>query len=418
MLDTLVINIPVTSAYVRYVGGKKFTVAGDVSCYGLKTVGSFKRDLETGEIRYSELKHPFESLPSSYDGMAIKFYDTATNAPPFMMLKASPKIMQGHNVYGTDKIEMQVCEMLGMLRDYYPAFFCVLDIKNAHISRIDATYSCRISGCDMVDEVNKLIGNIQVGQRKPNKKRGKDRGYLTNYWGSEDSRVGGCKSYGKFQDLSQEINKHMRLAEKGNLSSHKILETIYTQELIEFTRDLLRFESETKKEKLHQLGLPSNIWEFIVYQRKNPDVLQKLWHYWFDPIFSAMQGEIVKDIDDDEVLGLCKVKLMTYTKSGRVSYTKAHNAYNFYKLLKIDGWEKVKERMNDRSFRRDVKSLVDVGIPRAFLQSLSEQEKQTIPLVEIVKMDFSKQVPDNYVPPVSRYVDDFEEYLHPLKIVA
>lgn len=420
MLDTLVINIPINDAYIRHAGGNIFTIAGDVSCYGLRTVGDIRRDMETGEIKCSELKHPFESLPSDYDGMAIKFYDTRNNCPPFMMLKASPKIMQGHNVYGTDNIQHQVFEMMGMLKEHYPAFFCCLNVKKAHISRIDATYSCQISGGgDMLEKTNKAIGNIQVGQRKPNKKRGKDRGYHTNYWGSEDSRVGGCKSYGKFQDFSRGFDKHLKLAEKGDLSSKKLLETVYTQELVEFTRDLLRFESETKKEKLHQLGIPSNVWDFIVYQRKNPDVLQKLWHYWFDPIFSAMQGEIVKDIDDDKVLDLCRLKLMNYTKSGRVSYTKAHNAYNFYKLLKVDGWEKVKERMQPRTFRRDVKALTDIGIPRAFLQSLSEQEGQSVPLVEIVKMDFSKQVPDDYVAPTSRYARDFQEYLKPsLKIVA
>ncbi len=418
MHDTIVINIPMREQFVRYLGGQQFTIIGDLSYYKIRIVGDIKRDLQTGNIRYQELKHPFESVPSSYDGMAVKFYHQTKNCLPYMSLNASPKIMQGHNVYGTDLIEQQIKEMLGMAQDYYDDFFCFLDVEQAHIARIDATYFCDIGNQDLVDKTNKFIGNISVGQRKANKKRGKEKGYHTNYWGSPDSRIGECKSYGKHQDVQRDIDSYQRQAKRGNAHASQML-NIFNDDLLNFASGLIRFESTTKKEKLNQLDIPCNVWEFIKYQRRHPNVLQRLWHYWFDPIFSAFTGEIMADIDDSEIYELCMDRLVTITPSGKTSYTRARNAMNLYDLLKQKGWDEVKNRMSKASFSRAFNSLIEIGIPSSLLQNMTEQQGESIPLVELVSMDFSKQLPQDYHPPVSRYNKDFDIYLQPkLRLVA
>lgn len=418
MHDTIVINIPIRDAFIRYLGGDRFTILGDLSYYNIRIVGDVRRDPDNQQIMYSEIKNPYESISSAYAGMVSKFFHLTKNAPPYLSLKASPKILQGHNVYYTDNIQNQVFEMFGMFKDYYPDFFALLDVGNAHISRIDATYSCRLPSQNLVDKTNKAIGNIQVGQRKPNKRRGKEKGYSTNYWGSEQSRVGECKSYGKHQDVEREIVSYQRSANRGSTYASKMLE-VFNDELLNFASGLIRFESTTRKEKLHQLDLPSNVWEFILYQRKHPNVLQTLWHYWFDPIFSAFEGDIMEDIDDNKVYDLCMQKLVTITPAGNLSNTRAKNAINFYDLLKQKGWDAMRERMPKSTFNKNVKALCDIGLPRSMLQNMTEQQGESIPLVELVKMDFSNQCPSGYIPPVSRYVKDFETYLKPkLQLVA
>ena len=66
---------------------------------GLKGGGDYRID-------NIELNTPWESLPSSYSGLALKIYDSNNMGPPRLEIKASPaKVMQGHNVFGSTDIE-------------------------------------------------------------------------------------------------------------------------------------------------------------------------------------------------------------------------------------------------------------------------------------------------------------------------
>ncbi|MFW2178536.1 MULTISPECIES: phage/plasmid replication protein, II/X family, partial [unclassified Moraxella] len=151
MIDTTIIHIPVLPEFTKKVGNLH-SIIGDVADYQIKAVPSYlKRDLETGFVTWGELKHPFESLPSSYGSMAIKFYShNVANTLPYIALNASPKILQGHNVYGDSDLYNLACEMLGLLREYYPVFFAVLDIKNARVSRLDVTFSIKLPHARLV----------------------------------------------------------------------------------------------------------------------------------------------------------------------------------------------------------------------------------------------------------------------------
>ena len=139
-----------------------------------------------------------------------------------------------------------------------------------------------------------------------------------------------------------------------------------------------------------------------------PDLLQKLWGIAFNPIFKALEGENMVLSDDDKVLDLLKSKLSTVTKKGNVSYTKANNAYQFYKTLKSDGFEKVKSSLCDnpsgrRLFYANVKQLIDCGISKAHLQNLHIEQNKVIPFVRLVSINFDEQTPPNYVVPISKY---------------
>lgn len=407
MLDTLIIHIPMRSEFVRQ-NGNLFSVVGDVADYQIRAVPSYlKRDLLTGAISYGDLRHPYESLPSSYSGMAIKFNAVnVANTPPYISLNASCKILQGHNIYGGSSVRNLASEMLHLLKSNYPEFFACLDLRQATISRIDATFSVRLEHERLVQPCLRFLSNISKGQRKTDKDR-RDF-YNTVYWGGKTSREGGAKAYGKHTEVMNEVAQLKAAAKKGcSQSAHKL--TVFTDELLSWSANLLRFESSTKKRKLEKLGLPTNLWHFIEYQQQNKDVLIMLWRMWFDPILQAISGDVqMENVDDAEIYELCRKNLVTVTAKGRLSYTKANNAFNFYQLLKNNGWEDIKKRYQPRTFQINVKSLCDLGIPRALLQNLYEQQAKSVPMVDLVKFDFSNQYPADYQPVISEHITDFD----------
>lgn len=167
MHDTVIINIPLNKEFVKREGSL-YSIIGEVAHYGVRAVSDIKYDLETDTMNvHSELKHPFESLPSSYDGMAMKFYShRVANTLPYVALNASYKFIQGHNVYGGDYIAPLVAEMLRTLQHVYPNFYAFLDVQNASISRIDCTYSASLDNAALVPMVLKFLSNVSNGHRK------------------------------------------------------------------------------------------------------------------------------------------------------------------------------------------------------------------------------------------------------------
>ena len=398
--------------FVRQTGNL-YSVIGDVADYQIKAVPSYlKRDLMTGVVSYGDLRHPYESLPSSYSGMAIKFNAVnVANTLPYISLNASVKILQGHNVFGGESVQNLSSEMLYLLQSNYPEFFACLDLSNATISRIDSTYSVRLEHERLVQPCLRFLSNVSNGQRRNDTDR---RDFFnTVYWGGATTRYGNAVAYGKHADVMREVKELQGKANKGcGLSASKL--SVFTPQLLEWSSKLLRFESRTKKRKLEQLGLPVNLWDFIIYQDKNRDVLTHLWRSWFDPILKSLEGEIMDNYDDSEVQSLCREKLVTVTASGRISYTKANNAFNFYQLLKLNDYNDIKLRYSDSQFFNLVKCLVDIGLPKAFLQNLGTETKgKSLPMIELVKFDFSNQYPADYQPPISTHVHDFKRYLRP-----
>lgn len=425
MHDTVIIHIPINKEFVKREGSL-YSIIGEVAHYGVRAVSDIKYDLETDTMKvHSELKHPFESLvryvedaeefenlPSSTQGMAMKFYShRVANTLPYVALNASYKFIQGHNVYGGDYIAPLVAEMLRTLQHFYPNFYAFLDVQNASISRIDCTYSASLDNAALVPTVLKFLSNVSNGHRKKDTDR-RDF-YNTVYWGGRTSNWGNACAYGKHNEIMETVNELQKSANKGNLDAKKKLSTIFTPELQEFSSKLLRLEARTKKRTLEKLLIPTNVWDFIRYQDAHPYVLRRIWRYWFDPIFKAFKGEIMTTaVDDSKIRTLCREKLVTTTKSGKLSYTRAENAFSFYQLIKSNGWENMKQRFasNPRTFQINVKSLVDIGIPKAHLQNLVQDMGHEIPLIRIINVDFDNQCPQGYQPP-KIVVDNIIEFV-------
>lgn len=413
MQDTLIINIPLQEAFCRTHDGKHFYTL-EPQYFGLPAWGEFALDDETGVLKPKRLYHLFDKLPSSWGAnVAIKFkHDNCINCLPYVSLNASPKLLQGHNVYYVDNLVQLVFEMLGLLKETYPNFFAVLDLSKAYVSRLDVTYFCRLPCDDLLIPTLHLLGTIRNGKRIPDDKHNNFED--TRYWNKATNRVGYCKIYVKLKELQNTIKSLERQA--PNALNQKLLAT-YNQELQDFAKGLLRFEATTKKELLNQLNIPTNLWQFIIHCKKHPDTYKTLWDYWFNPIFQAISGEIMQHYDDSEIRALCREKLVTTTPTGKVSYTKAENAYKFYLLIKQKGFEHVKDITKNSTFYENVKVLCDIGIPKTLLQNLHNEQGQSIPLVKLIEFDFTNQVPKGYVPPKSQF--DFSGYIRPqLQFVA
>lgn len=435
MLDTLVIHIPMREEFCVTVGNLH-SVVGDVAHYQVRAVPSyFKRALD-GTITHGDLFHPYESLPTSYSGMAMKFHAVnVANTRPYVSLNASVKILQGHNVCGGESVKNLACEMLGLLRSVYPEFFSCLDVQNACISRIDSTFSARLKDESLVAPCLRFLSNISNGHRKAD--TDKRDFYNTVYWGGATSRLGGCKVYGKYSEMMIEVDALRAKVAKGFVSAQHKLD-VFTPELLEFSKCILRFESTTKKRKLELLNIPTNLWQFIRHQGLDKDLLSRLWRLWFMPVFDAMKGDFeLHNSDDGVVLARCRARLWSQKKivyscvapspyrtffhfqmgrcrflpANRINYTRAHGAFNFYQLLRANGFDVMKSRMSSSAFSRVVISLELCDFPRSVLQSLHDDLPVTIPFRDLVKIDFTKQIPSWYTPVISSHISSFDVYI-------
>ncbi|WP_231109578.1 phage/plasmid replication protein, II/X family, partial [Vibrio nigripulchritudo] len=129
MIDKLKISIPFkeefTFSTLQEKSGECTTYVDIKECsrrgIGLeaKTI-FFTGAVGVEQYEVADLRHPFQSLPTHFTGMAFKIYQGTKLRNPCIELKASPaKILQGHNIYGSTSIEVGAIEMLMALLNNY-----------------------------------------------------------------------------------------------------------------------------------------------------------------------------------------------------------------------------------------------------------------------------------------------------------
>ncbi|EYD00002.1 phage/plasmid replication family protein, partial [Acinetobacter baumannii 44362_2] len=85
--------------------------------------------------------------------------------------------------------------------------------------------------------------------------------------------------------------------------------------------------------------------------------------------------------------------MVTYTKKGNPSYTKAYNAFDFYRSLRIDGYKKVKSRHLESRFYKRERELISCGISRSHLQNLHKNPNgKVIPFVRLFELKMADQL--------------------------
>lgn len=398
MLDFLRLAIPIIPTHVRsFDNHHQFN--GDIRDYGVPAATRHVSKTDDGQTITGDLYHPYEALPSDYTDMAVKFYTNTMNTVPYVELKASPlKLLQGHNVYGFESIELGAFHMLGMFFEAFPKLSGILDVDNTEVLALDTTYLFRLPHQNMVQPVLDYMANLASGHRKA--RQVKYDNYIT--WGNDAASVR-PKAYGKFEEVKAQINKIQKQADKGCQRSRSLV--IAMNDALPFANAVLRLEGRITKTYLTKNGYPSNLFELIKLQKyEKPDLLLHLWRVAFDPILDTMKGKYMNFSSDGEILDLLKSKLVTYTKTGKPSYTKANNAMKFYALVRQIGLQATKNLYNERTFYDAVKSLLDVGISKSHLQNLAKNPNgKVIPFVRMFELKMCDQMPSDYQIPVSHY---------------
>ena len=401
MLDHICINIPFESSFYSVdAEGRYFFVDVDPHSLEIPLASRSVNKNDDGTISASALFHTFESVPTHYTGMALKvFFDSAYE--PYVQIKASPaKLMQGHNVFGSDNIEQGAFEMLGFLDVAYPLLSRMLDVPKAWVSHIDVTYSARLKDQFTANKVLQFLSNVSNGQTRLSNKRYDS----TVYWGGQTSRLVNHKCYLKYDEFLAQFEEQKQLAKFNNKSAMRVVEVMSDIRLINWTVGLARFESRLKKRWLERNGIPTNLFELIKFQRQNPNLLQTLWTKATSSIFDALRGQSMKLTDDTSVLKAIESSEIVITKSGKASPTKVRNLFAMFCLIREKGMTEVRTTYGKTQFYKHISDLIACGFSKAYLQNLhDEKASNIIPFMKLVEIDFNQQLPEWYEEPQSQF---------------
>lgn len=404
MLDKIVMRIPVDASLVDVTSDGNHCIFGfDMLDLGLNRVGSwsvYKND--DGEVRHTSLNHGYERLPTSFTSMAFKFFHEGKDFP-HVELKASPaKILQGHNVYGTDWIEEGAMEMLGYLAESHPILYSMLAVSETEVLQLDATYSARLKDDNQVAQVLDFMRNMSSRHIRKSQKQIVYKN--TVYFGSERCKRYARKVYGKSNEFQNQLQEQIKLAKSNDKCAQRVVKVMSDPDLQAWTNGLLRFETGIKKYVLKELGLPTNLFQLIRYQRKNPNFLKDLWLKANSELFKALEGTAMKCTDPDSIYQNLVNVFATVTPTGRISVTKARNLFNFYCALEANGTEVMKKRFGKSQYFAQMACLIEAGYSKAFLQNLHiESKNNVIPFLKLVEINFENQVPSNFQEPISTF---------------
>ncbi|BCX89518.1 hypothetical protein MIN45_P1891 [Methylomarinovum tepidoasis] len=331
-------------------------------------------------------RHRWEQIPSSHDTLAFKVfdYDLKDGRRFYIEIKASPaKIMQGHNVFGTDDVGKCAYALIECLFNRYPDLFDLLDYSTWSVHQVDVTYHSFADSEENAVRFIHALANVSNGQTKPRS------GYeSTTYFGKKRSRLKKIKVYAKHTELLQRLRDIER---KGD--PHKVLQ-YYGPRLIEYTKGMIRWEVSLYARWLERRGISTNLFEFI--KQFDP---KAAWTDATKDIFAAMRGREMRVIRDDDVRKKLRQHLKRTTRSGRPSYTLADSVYRTYRTIKAEGFDEARALIPYRTFHRHIQLLMaSVGISKAHLMQMKGQglECEVVPFVRYVKVEFGRQFPDWY----------------------
>lgn len=402
MIDLLELKIPFDASLVDTVDERHALIGVNFEELEIPLGAKSIHFRDDGTIGTSCLYHAWESLPTSFTGMAFKVHLDGYFFP-HVTIKASPaKILQGHNVFGFDDMALAVEEMLYQLGVAYPALFGMLSIQSATIVKFDITYSSRVDSPMQVRQLIDYMSRVSNGHTKPTKSK---KFETTCYWGGQNSRLIRQKLYSKFEEYLAQLDDYKKLAQRGDPHARKIVAVMSDERILDIARKSVRWECTFMSRWLERNGYPLNVWEFIDFQQQNDNLYPSLWQRGFSKIHEALKGQTMKYVDDTQLLARLKSEFQTVTPKGKVSYRKALNLYGFYNQLKAFGYDEIKKQSlyGERRFNQLIADLCLCGFSKSYLQNLHVENNGTkvIPFVNFINVDFSNQNPDWYEKPIS-----------------
>ncbi len=428
MLDRIHMFIPFKPSAIQVLGHVSDGSGSTSLRVDLESLGVPMRargvlpDGEGGFI-YEDLSHAWESVPSSYTPMAVKVFHQSLGKRenPGVELKASPaKLLQGHNVFGPTSIRTGAEVMLKWLAGSYPQLWEQLHWQSTQIYSIDCTFSARLPDERTALQLIQALRGVSNGQTR---NRGDDY-ETTAYWGSKEGRLRKLKAYLKSPEFQRELDKVMKCARGGNLSSRRVLAVMSDPKLQDWAKNLIRLEATVMHRWLDRRGIPSSLWALCDHQEKLAEegvcFIQQCWESVTKELFAAFEGVTMRVINDEKVLSALIEK---FTKVGKGRYTKprieagvsvppvfipgtpstayAMNLYNTYRRIKDYGWQETMDSMSRPSFYRHVADICACGISKAALQKLKQDDHKNnvVPILRFLTVDFGAQRPDWYQEP-------------------
>ena len=413
MIDLLRLQIPINENFwlphydkeTGKLSGGFFNPATAMD-YGFSLVGSISNNDNAQEV--NDLRCPFESLPSHNSSLAFKIYKGERNYFPHLELKASPaKLLQGHNVYGSDDLKLCADALLMCFVMAYPKATVLFDFRPEviNVKQIDCTYSARLKNESQIKQSLLHLGNISNGHIRPATNQ-----YDTTvmYNPSSDHIV--RKIYAKSPELARQVEK-LRKKSKKCATAKRQLKLIEESGCETYAKNLLRFEASIKDRKLKTFGFKTDLTSMIALDQQHKTdttFTYKLWWDSFKPLFDTFEGFNMNIHDDekiqDQLNELFKKPLKPCSKTGesRFSYAKPSRLFNFYRLIKTTGYNEVKRTTDRMTFWRNISDLSEV-VSKSQLMNFNTQESNVVPLVQIINVDFNHQLPDNWSEPKPMY---------------
>jgi II/X family phage/plasmid replication protein len=335
-----------------------------------------------------DLRHPWESIPSSFSNLAFHFWrfdPDRKNPDPFIEIKASPaKLLQGHNVFGSDDLFDCACVLWEVFYLAYPELALRLDQSSWELVECDVTYASWAASDNEARQFIRALTNISNGQTRPSNSSFDG----TAYFGKKNSRIKKIKVYHKLMEILAFLSKHR----KGK----KDYSVYYTKKLLDWCVGMIRWEATLKSRWFERRGIPTKMLDLV----KVFDA-QKYWTESTADLLKALEGESMAIVNDEEVLIKLKELFPTVSKrTGKTSYDKAMGAYRTYLAIKQNGYIHTKELMSKTGFYRQVDMICGCGLSKAQLQNMDGNHgAQVIPLVQYAAVEFRRQFPDWYEPP-------------------
>ncbi len=406
LIDLIELSIPVKSEFSVTLDDGSSLFVGDVFEMGLKLGGKGLYKTDAGVLKADQEYHVYESLPTSFTGMAMKFFFESKHDFPHIKIKASPaKIMQGHNLYGSMDLGLCSREMIGFLIKAYPELENYLDFLQAKVVKIDITFASRLPSDKVVDEFIQFSKNISAGQRHARFSAHRN----TAYWGSENSRLISLKAYGKNKEFTEQLADYSKKALKGDIHALAISNVMSDPRLQDWAKGMLRWEATIFHRYIERQGISTNLVDLVNYQRsqllKKVCILTEWWKAATADIFKAFEGQTMRSNDNDAIFNKIRFVHQGVTRYGNVSYTKANGLCDFYLALQRESMESLKLRYGKHFFTK-FRALMECGFSKGFLQNLNAQYQNPNNLVSIFKLvevNFSNQRPDWYQEPVSYF---------------
>lgn len=346
--------------------------------FGLKLVGSIDPQ---GEV--FDLRHPWESIPSSFSDLAFKCFDFCQDRPnpdPFVEFKASPaKLAQGHNVYGSDDLGDCAFVLIETLCNAYPGIVDALDWSTLEVCEVDITYASWANSAREAKHFIKALTHVSNGQTRPSNSDFDG----TAYFGKKGSRIKKIKVYDKLAEITQYLAKR-----KGSKNDPA---KFYSQALLDWCVGMIRWEATLKTRWFERRGIPTKLLDM-----KKVFDAQKYWTEATRDLFDVLKGEKMKSLSDEKIMEALKAHFVTFNaKTGNPSFAKALSAYKTYLTIKSQGYPVAREVSPKETFRRHVEMLEACGLSKAQLQNMTgNQGAEVIPLIRYAVVEFRNQFPD------------------------